>query len=220
MKVFIIGGAGKIGRELSRLLAERGECPSGMYRNPDQEIVVRGSGAEPVLGDLITDSVHELAARMAGHDAIVFSAGAHGTGMEQTTLIDGQGLEKSVAAAHKAGIERFVLVSALPEAGRDRPRSESFEHYMKVKKHADVHVAASGLDWVIIRPGTLTDDPMDGQVSASLALDYGTVRRGNVAALIDLVLHTSRLSHAIIEVTDGPTPVGVAVRDLETLLGR
>jgi len=45
---------------------------------------------------------------------------------------------------------------------------------MRVKKAADVHLAHTDLDWLIVRPGTLTDEPGTGLVSAGLALEYGT----------------------------------------------
>ena len=79
--------------------------------------------------------------KFSGHDAVVFSAGAHGTGMDKTTAIDGRGLEKAADAAALVGVTRFVLVSVFPEAGRDRERSEGFEHYMRVKKAADVYLS-------------------------------------------------------------------------------
>ncbi|MFE2692682.1 hypothetical protein [Streptomyces mirabilis] len=49
---------------------------------------------------------------------MVFSAGAHGTGRDKTTAIDGRGLEKAAAAAARAGVSRFVLVSVFPDALR------------------------------------------------------------------------------------------------------
>lgn len=57
-------------------------------------------GRHPGDRDLIEDSVATLAQRLAGHDAVVFSAGAHGTGAELTTAIDGRGLEKAATAPH------------------------------------------------------------------------------------------------------------------------
>ena len=75
-----------------------------------------------------------------GRDVVVFSAGAGGKGgPEMTNAIDGRGAELAVAAAQKAGIERFLLVSAFPEASRGKKVSDTFENYMAVKKRADVH---------------------------------------------------------------------------------
>jgi len=107
-----------------------------------------------------------------------------------------------------------VLVSVFPDAGRGGPPSEGFEHYMRVKKTADVHLADTDLDWLIVRPGTLRDEPGDGRVTAGLAIEYGDVRRDNVAAFIDAALHGPALTRTIVELTDGPTPVAEAVARL------
>ena len=80
MKVFIIGAAGGIGSRLSSLLHARGDAVSGMHRNPEQASKITDTGATAVLGDLIHNSTEELAELFRGHNSIVFSAGAHGTG--------------------------------------------------------------------------------------------------------------------------------------------
>ena len=212
MRVFQIGVAGGVGRRLARILVERGDEVTGMFRDPAQSDAVAALGATPVSGDLINDSVDELAHKMAQHDAIVFSAGAHGTGRDKTTLIDGRGLQKAADAARLAGIKRFVLVSVFPDAGRAGERNEGFEHYMAVKKQADVYLVGTDLDWIIVRPGTLTDGPGDGLVTAGPAIAYGDIRRDNLAAFIAEALHTEGSSRVIIEVTDGSTPVREAAR--------
>lgn len=214
MKVFQIGAAGGIGQRLAALLVAEGHQVTGMVRRPDQAGTVTGTGAEVVAGDLIENSVEQLSALIAGHEAVVFSAGAHGTGQDQTTLIDGVGLEKAAAAAERAGASRFLLVSVFPDAGRTGDPQEGFEHYMRVKKSADVYLAGTGLDWLIIRPGTLIDEPGDGQVTAGPAIEYGDVRRDNVAAFLAAVLVDPAVSREIVELTDGRTPVSAAVTAL------
>ncbi|MFC8197993.1 NAD(P)H-binding protein [Streptomyces sp. NPDC057298] len=214
MKVFQIGAAGGVGRRLSVLLSERGDEVTGMHRSPAQAGTIRATGATPVTGDLIADSVEELAGMFAGHDAVVFSAGAHGTGMDKTTLIDGKGLEKAADAAAAAGVTRFVLVSVFPDALRGGDGGEGFEHYIKVKKSADVYLARTDLDWLIVRPGTLLDTPGSGRVTAGPAVEYGDVHRDDVAAFIDAALHEPALSRVIVELTSGDTPVADAVTRL------
>ncbi|MFL6158990.1 MAG: NAD(P)H-binding protein [Marmoricola sp.] len=214
MKVFQIGAAGGVGRRLAALLVAEGHEVTGMVRRPDQAGAVTATGAEVVAGDLVESSVEHLAELIGGHDAVVFSAGAHGTGRDQTTLIDGVGLEKAAAAAEQAGARRFLLVSVFPDAGRGGEPQEGFEHYMRVKKSADVHLAGTSLDWVILRPGTLRDEPGDGQVTAGPAIEYGDVRRDNVAAFLAAVLVDPAVSREIVELTDGSTPVRDAVAAL------
>ncbi|MFG2135070.1 NAD(P)H-binding protein [Streptomyces sp. NPDC048751] len=214
MKVFQIGAAGGVGRRLTQLLTARGDFVTGMHRGPAQGETVRAAGGTPVVGDLITDSVEDLAGKMRGHDAVVFSAGAHGTGQDKTTLIDGRGLQKAADAAALAGAARFVLVSVFPDALRDGTRSEGFEHYIKVKKTADVYLTCTDLDWLIVRPGTLLDTPGTGRVTAGPAVEYGDVHRDDVAAFLNAALHAPALSRVIVELTSGDTPVADAVTRL------
>lgn len=211
MKVFIIGGAGGIGRRLASLAVQRDDEVVSMHRNPAQTETVRATGATSLIGDLVADSVEELARRLTGADAVVFSAGAHGTGFEHTTAIDGDGLEKAAAATARAGVSRFILVSAMPEAGRDRETTPRFEHYIKVKKTADVHLVNTDLDWLIIRPGTLTDEPGTGRVTAGLAVEYDVVPRDDVAAFIAAASHEPRLNRVIVELTTGDTVIPDAI---------
>lgn len=220
MKVFQIGAAGGVGRRLCALLTARGDQVSGLHRGPEQAGIITAAGGAPILADLITIEVDELAKLIAGHDAIVFSAGAHGTGQDKTTLIDGKGLEKAVSAAALAGVSRFVLVSVFPDALRGQETTQGFEHYMRVKKSADVHLSGTGLDWVIVRPGTLRDEAGSGLVNAGLAVEYAAVARDNVAAFICCALHEPKLSRAIIELTDGDIPIAEAVGQLAAASGQ
>jgi uncharacterized protein YbjT (DUF2867 family) len=220
MKVFQIGASGGVGLLLARLLADRGDEVTGMYRGPSKAEVVRAVGATPILGDLISESVQDLARKVAGHEVVVFSAGAHGTGLANTTAIDGQGLEKAADAASQAGVPRFVLVSVFPDAGRDRERSEGFEHYIKVKKRADVYLVRTDLEWLIVRPGTLLDTSGTGRVTAGQAVEYGSVPRADVAAFIAAALRMPELTRDIIELTSGGTPVAEAVAELAARIGR
>lgn len=214
MKTLVIGGAGGVGRRLTTLLTQDGGEVSGLHRSEAQSGAVQQAGGASVLFDLVAGSTEDLATVMTGHDAVVFSAGAHGTGRDQTTLIDGKGLEKAVDAALQVGVRRFVLVSVFPDAGRSQETNEGFEHYMRVKKAADVYLTATDLDWVVVRPGTLTDGPGAGRVNAGWAVPYGDVARDDVAAFIAAALREPHLRRVVVELTDGATPINDAVAGL------
>ncbi|MDN5935910.1 MAG: SDR family oxidoreductase [Nitrosospira sp.] len=217
-KVFIVGGSGKIARRLAQQLSARGHTPLSLHRHAEQAEELKVLGSTPVSGDLLELNVTEFSQLMAGSDVVVFSAGAGGKGgPEMTNAIDGRGLELTVAAAQKAGIQRFLLVSAFPEASRGKQVSETFENYMAVKKRADVHLAETDLDWVILRPGTLLDASGTGQVRAGLAIPYGDVAREDVAATLVEVIERPEVSRVIIELTQGDTPVGQAIQRLASV---
>ncbi|WP_241962352.1 NAD(P)-binding oxidoreductase [Rhodococcus opacus] len=166
MKVFLIGAAGGVGRRLAAALIAHADTATGMIRDPEQCESVAQWGATPIAGDLIEDSIDELAAKLAGHDAVVFSAGAHGTGRDFTTLIDGKGVEKAATAAARAGVSQFVLVSAFADSERDKGFGDGFEHYIRVKRGAEIYLTRTDLDWIIVRPGHLLDGAGDGLISA------------------------------------------------------
>ncbi len=213
-RIFQIGAGGGIGRPLAEQLVGLGHHVTGMHRSPEQAQAIRDTGATPVGGDLIADSPEQLRARLAGHDAVVFSAGAHGTGMDMTTAIDGDGLRKAADAAAAAGVRRFVLVSVFMDALRNGERSEGFEHYMAVKREADIHLASSDLDWLIVRPGTLSDDPGTGRVTVGHAVPYGSVPRADVAGFIAAALFEPQLNRFAIELTSGDVSIDDAVTSL------
>ncbi|MGC0865343.1 SDR family oxidoreductase [Pantoea agglomerans] len=214
-QVFIIGGAGQVGRRLSQILTGRGFAVRALFRKPVQETLLRQSGAEPVRGSLTELNAAALAAHLKGSDIVVFTAGAGGKGgPEMTNAVDGEGLKTAVDAALQAGVSRFLLVSAFPEASRGQPVSDTFENYMRVKKMADVALAQSDLDWVILRPGTLRDDPGTGLVRAGLAIPYGDVSRDDVAATLAEIIEHPGVSRVIIELTAGEDPVREAVQKM------
>lgn len=212
--VFIVGAAGKVGRHLVKQLADKQHRVLALHRRAGQGAELEALGATPVTGDLTATDVAALAAQMAGSDVVVFTAGAGGAGVEVTNAIDGRGLELAVDAARQAGVRRFLLVSAFPEAGRNKGMGAGFENYMTVKKRADVYLAATELDWVILRPGTLSDAPGTGRVSAGPAIAYGDIPRADVAATLVALVEHPEVRRTIIELTEGDRPVEDAVAQL------
>src|SRR3954469_19950999 len=104
MDVAITGGHGKIGRRLARRLVARGDRVRGLIRNPDHAADLREDGSEPVVCDLETAGVEEIAGAIAGAEAAVFAAGAGpGSGAERKWTVDRDGAIKLLRAAESAG---------------------------------------------------------------------------------------------------------------------
>ena len=212
-RVLIIGATGKVGSRLARRLKRNGHEVVGTCRRADQAAALRLEGVEPVECDIVSVGVAEMTSLMSGIDAVVFTAGAAGAGRELTDAIDGEGVLKASAAARAAGVKRFVLVSAFPDAWRSKRMPESFEHYMFVKRQADVHLASTDLDWIILRPGTLLDTDATGAIRLGMAIPYGEVSRDDVASTIVALIEEPRLRRVILELTSGSTPVQQAMSD-------
>lgn len=212
MDVLIAGGHGKIARRLIRLLAREGHTARGLIRNPDHAADIEADGGIPVLCDLERDDVTP---HVRGADAIVFAAGAGpGSGPERKQTVDYGAAVKCVDAAEAVGVRRFVIISSIgahdPEAG-----PEPMRPYLRAKAAADARVAASSLDWTIVRPGSLTDDPGTGLVDVSTELGRsGPVPRDDVALVLAETLEAPNTIHLTFEVFQGDVPVREAVRAL------
>ena len=212
--VFIIGATGGVGGRLGPLLVQSGHKVIGLHRKPEQAAELSERGIAPVHGDIMEMTPKQLAEAAQGAEVIVFSAGAAGSGLDRTTAIDGDGPIKAVEAAKLLGITRLYLVSAFPEARRQGERVSSFEHYMSEKKRADAAVAASDLDWVILRPGVLLHEEGEGTATMGPAIMDGSVARGTVARTLLALIEQPSVRREIIELTDGPTPIKEAVAAL------
>ncbi|MCX4817832.1 SDR family oxidoreductase [Streptomyces sp. NBC_01239] len=213
MKAFIIGIAGGVGLRLARLLTADGDHVDGLYRRSEQGELLEAHGIHATRGDLTRTGAPTLAALLRGTDVLVFAAGAGGEGgTNAITAIDGHGLSTAIEAARLADVRRLLLVSVFPEAWRDREVSDTFEHYVETKKRADAELAATALDWVILRPAALTDDPGTGRISLAPALVHTQVTRDDVAATLAELVHTPRLSREILELTEGSTLIADGVQ--------
>jgi uncharacterized protein YbjT (DUF2867 family) len=213
MDVVIAGGHGQIALRLERLLSARGDQVRGLVRNRDHFDDVRDAGAQPVLADLEDDVA--LGPVVAGADAVVFAAGAGpGSGAPRKRTMDLGGAVKLIDAAKGAGISRYVIVSSM---GADHPEAASgtFRTYLEAKSDADQALRESGLDYTIVRPGSLTNDPAEGTVDLAERLGRrGSIPRDDVAAVLVAVLDAPNTIGTTFEVLSGSTPIDEAVQAL------
>jgi uncharacterized protein YbjT (DUF2867 family) len=213
MDVLIVGGHGKVALRLLRMLAARGHRARGLVRKPEQAADIQAAGAIPVLGDLEVES--SLDRHVRGADAVVFAAGAGpGSGPARKRTVDLGGAVALADAAVALGVRRYVMVSSI---GADRPEAATgaMRAYLDAKAAADRYLAASALDYTIVRPGTLTDDPGTGRVRLSTELGgRGRVTRDDVAAVLAEVLETQNTVGVVAELFAGDVPVADAVRSL------
>lgn len=218
MRIVIAGGHGRIALRLERLLADRGDDVAGVIRDPAQADDVRSAGAEPVVLDLESAAVDDVAGALRGADAAVFAAGAGpGSGAARKDTVDRAAAVLLADAAQRAGVRRFLIVSAMgvdapPPAGPGGG-SGGLSAYLRAKGAADDYVRSrDALDWTILRPGRLTDDPGTGRVRLAAATGRGTVSRDDVAAVLAELVDTPSTAGLVLELVGGDTPVAVAVK--------
>ncbi len=212
VEVFIIGISGAVGGLLATALTGRGDVVSGLVRREAQRADLASRGIEARIDDVGAMTPESLAAVLGGVDAVVYTAGSNGGSREVTAAVDGEGVMTALDAARLAGVPRFVLVSVLPEAWRERDLTDDEEHYFAVKKLTDVAVSQSDLDWLVLRPSMLVDRPGSGRVALGAAQPHDEIPREDVAATLAELLHEPRIRRRVLELTAGETPIASAVR--------
>lgn len=176
-----------------------------MVRSEEQAQALHDDGIESVVANL-EGTVAELVEAVNGCDAIVFTAGSGGhTGADKTLLVDLDGAVKSIEAAEKAGVERYVMVSALQAHNREN-WNEKIRHYYVAKHYADKALIDSNLNYTVVRPGGLTNEKGVGKVSIAENLPRATVTREDVARTVLGTLaekNTYKRSFDLIQGEDG-----------------
>ena len=216
MKVAIVGGHGQIALRLTQLLHAHQHEVIGIIRNPEHTGDVRAHGGEPWVVDLEGAHAGEVAMGFAGADAIVFAAGAGpGSGADRKITMDRDGAILTADAARLAGIKRLILVSAINADRYDDESDDVFQIYLKAKAEADDDLKARAeLEYTIVRPGTLTNEPGTGSVTVGQRLESGQVSRDDVALVLRELLENRSAIRMQFDLVGGNTPVEEAVAAL------
>lgn len=217
-RIAIVGGHGQVARQLIHVLRRADHDPVALVRTEAYRAELEERGAEVRLLDVERDDADAFATAFAGCAAVVFAAGGGPDGnIERKRTVDLEGSLKSIEGARRAGIDRFVQVSAinvddpLPDDTGDVWRA-----YVEAKRDADAALRASDLAWTIIRPGRLTDDPATGKVSLGPDVGRGDVTRADVAAVLAAVLDSPGSVGKQWNLVNGDVPVGQAVHSSST----
>lgn len=213
-KVIVIGAHGKVARLTLPRLVAAGHEVTGVIRKAEQAEEVRRTGAEALVADVENLSTDEIAEILAGHDVVVWSAGAGGGNPERTYAVDRDAAIRTIDAAEQADatqfVMQFVMVSyfgAGPDHGVD-PSSDFFA-YAESKTEADAHLAASSLGWTILRPSSLTEEAGTGGIETGAGVTGGQVARTTVADVITAVIGAPDGARGLtLEFNDGEQPIG------------
>jgi uncharacterized protein YbjT (DUF2867 family) len=214
MRVVIAGGHGQIALLLERALADRGDTPVGIVRNPDHVGDLEAAGAEAVVLDLEQADAASVADALSGADAVVFAAGGGpNSGAARKETVDRGAAVLLADAAGLAGVRRYVMISSMGTDKADPDSDEVFQVYLRAKKAADDDLRGRDLDWTIIRPGRLTDDPPSGRVQVG-SLSRGDIPRADVAAVIAAALSNDATIRTEFDLLAGHQTVDAALAGL------
>jgi nucleoside-diphosphate-sugar epimerase len=214
MRVVIAGGHGQIALRLEHLLSSRGDEVVGIIRNADHAQDLVAVGAQPVVCDLESTGVGDVVQLLKSADAAVFAAGAGpGSGTARKETVDRAAAVLFADAAEAVGVRRFIVISSM---GTDREPPEDrgpvFAAYLRAKSAADAYIRSRAqLEWTILRPGHLTNDPGAGRVTLARSTGYGDVTRDDVAAVLAALVTEPRTIGLTLELINGDTPITEAV---------
>ncbi len=170
---------------------------------------VAGLGAETVVADVTADA-DDLVEALAGSEVVINTIGAPDPDQASVNLVDRDGVITAIHAAEKAGVSRFVQLSAQfadsPDQGDRLVRS-----ILMAKQISDSKLRRSSLIWTIVRPGTLTDDQPSGRVKIGGHLEPGRVARADVAAVLVGTLEEPLTENQGFDVLGGEIPIQSAL---------
>lgn len=186
LKILVVGANGQIGKHLVKQIQDSGKhIARAMIRKQEQANYFSELGAETVIVDL-EDEVAAITKAADDVDAVVFTAGSGPkTGKDKTLMVDLDGAVKTMEATKAAGVKRFVMVSSFDTSREAIQRaSSSFAPYVVAKHYADEWLRSTNLDYTIVHPGLLTNDPGTGKVHAATKVERGEIPREDVASVI------------------------------------
>ena len=148
MRIFVAGGSGRVATELIKDLIADGNTVVAGARHEDH--IIKLNNVKLVHMDLHA-SVDDLAKLMKGSDAVYFTAGSRGKDLLQT---DAFGAVKTMQAAKKLGIERYIMLSSIFALQPDKWHIDGLDQildYTIAKYFADNYlVNQSGLKYTIL----------------------------------------------------------------------
>ncbi|QGX45034.1 SDR family oxidoreductase [Streptococcus equinus] len=200
MKIFVAGATGRVASKLLKRLSDKDYDVIAGARRP--ELVLELPHVKPQKMDLHA-SVDDITGLLKGADVVVFAAGSRGKDLLQT---DAYGAVKLMQAAKKAGITRFVMLSALFSLTPEK-WSENLKDYYVAKFFADNYlINQSELDYTIIQPGGLLEEAGQGCIELG-DKGFTVISIEDTASVLAEVVDKPSTFKRVIAINPGDTPI-------------
>lgn len=188
--------------------------PTAAFRKEEQKTFFEKHDVDYRVADL-EDDVDTLENAMEGMDAVVFTAGSGAsTGLDKTLAVDLDGAVKSMEAAKNAGVDRFVIISAMNAGDRSNWDDSPIKPYLIAKHYADRMLQSLGLDYTILRPGRLFNEDGTGRITLDEPESKRGIPREDVAETVLEVLQNDNTIGKAIAFNEGDTPIQEAVSNI------
>ncbi|TRO63349.1 SDR family oxidoreductase [Christiangramia sabulilitoris] len=203
--VLVAGANGTTGKIIIDLLKSSEKYkPVAMVRKKEQKEDFEKNNVTAILADLEEDVSHTT----DNMQKVIFAAGSGG---KNVIGVDQEGAKKLTDAAKNSGASKFVMLSSM---GADNPSiSDDLEDYLKAKQNADEYLKSSGINYSIVRPGSLNNNDGSGKIKLERKFeDFGEIPRADVARTLVEVLDDDKRQNETFEILSGDTEIKNAVR--------
>ncbi len=203
-KILVAGAHGTTGKKIVSILKESNTYePIAMVRNEEQQKGFKNQGINTVLADLEKD----VSSAVKGMDRVIFAAGSGGKKVKE---VDQEGAKKLMDASKNAGIKKFVMLSSM---GADKPEEATeLKEYLEAKHNADEYLKQLGINYTIVRPGSLTNEDGKGKIELANKLNKrGEISRGDVAETLVGSLEDTVAQNKTFEILTGETYIKAAL---------
>ena len=198
MKILVIGGTHGIGLKVVEEALVAGHAVTVLARNPDK-IKIKDENLRVTKGDVLDPAAVESAVR--DQEIVCLSLGVKTI---MPVIVFSEGTKNTIEAMKKNGARLLIAITGIG-AGDSRGHGGFFYDKLLLplllkRAYADKDlqeelIRASDLDWIIVRPGALTNGPATGKYRA--ITDLAGVKAGKISR--------SDVAHFMLEQAKSPT---------------
>ena len=206
MKLAIFGATGNTGAELVKQALEKEHHVTAFVRDPSR-MAIEHDRLALVTGDAFDPA--SVAEAIQGQDAVVCTLGS--SDLKKTTVRT-TGTTNIIHAMKQHRVQRILVLTAMGTGDSWDTLSlvNKFFYATLLKSSREDHeaqeaaVKESELDWTIIRPSGLTDDPRTGvyEFGENIPAKTSKIARADVADLILKELEQNALIHKAVTITN------------------
>jgi len=205
--VLVAGGTGRTGREVVTQLLERGHTVRVLSRTEESVRSAFGDAVEVAVGDV--RDADTLPAALTGVRYVISTIGSNRRADPTSTpeAVDYRGVKSLVDASLAANVEHFVLVSSIGVTQLTRPLNRMSDNILIWKALGENSLRFSGLNYTIVRPGGLADEPggITGlRVGQGDTMPDGSIPRADVATVCIEALGNPAANRKTLEVVRDP----------------
>lgn len=201
--IFLAGASRGVGREIAHLLAESFQVKA-LLRTDAAQAELEALGVTTVMGDALNPRELEAAMLTEPIWAVISTVGGLPKDGQRADYLGNKNL---IDAALKAGVQKFILVSSIGSGNSavalPPPALETLRPVLIEKAQAEQYLIASGLTYVIVRPGGLKSEPAtaNGVLTPDPTI-AGTIHRADVASLVCQCLESDRADNQVLSAVD------------------